>query len=167
MTSERGEPAGATVPIRAVTVESGSIAELGESAAALRRSAPAGAEVLEFPGGFVRPGFWDTHIHIARTGAAVRAGPLLYEARSVAEVVERLADFAGRHPELPAIVARAGCLDERVLAEGRLPRTWTAPRAPDRSRWWTSTSSCSTPGPRRRSRPCLPGRTGRCGSTAS
>jgi len=121
-------PAG-SAPVRAVAIAGGCIAALGASAEEVRRSAPAGAEVLGFPGGFVRPGFWDTHIHIARTGAAARFGPMLYEARSIAEMVERLADFARRHPKLPAIVARAGCLDERVLAEGRLPAAEDLDRA--------------------------------------
>mgnify|MGYP002345543673 CR=1 FL=1 len=115
-----------------MAVRGGRIAALGASAGEVRRAAPAGSEVLAFPDGFVRPGFWDTHLHIARTGAAALRGPLLYEARSVAEIVERLAEFAGRHPELPAVVARAGCLDGRVLAEGRLPETADLDRAESR-----------------------------------
>ena len=114
-------PASPARPVRAVAVKDGRIAALGGSIEELRPVAAPGVELLEFPEGLVRPGFWDTHLHIARTGAAARSGPLLYQARSVAGIVERLADFARRHPELPAVVARAGCLDERALAEGRLP----------------------------------------------
>jgi predicted amidohydrolase YtcJ len=108
--------------IRVVAVKGGRIAALGAG------PAPPGAERLEFPRGCVCPGFWDTHLHVAMTGAAV-AGPWLHDARSIREIVERLADHARQHPEAAVVVGRAANLDPATLAEGRLPTAADLDRA--------------------------------------
>jgi len=119
--ADTGSSGGIPQGISAVAVAGGKVAALGAGREEVARSAPAGAEVYAFPGCCVLPGFWDTHAHVARIGAAAAAGPLLYDVLSIKELVERLADFAGRHPEAEVISARAGNLDPAALAEGRLP----------------------------------------------
>ena len=115
-------------PIHALAVEAGRIAALGTDREAVAREARRGCEILHFPDGCVVPGFWDTHLHVASFGAAA-AGCLLYDAASIEQIVERLADHAGRHPELRVVVGHAGNLDPAVLAEGRLPTAADLDRA--------------------------------------
>ncbi len=103
-----------------VAVHEGRIAALGSSAAEVRAVAPAGAEVHEFPGACVLPGFWDSHVHVERVGVVSRSC-MLYQAGSVAEIQELLAAHAAEVPEREVICGRAGCLHPAMLAEGRLP----------------------------------------------
>ena len=118
--------------IRCVAVEAGKIAALGTEREAVARGAPAGAEVLHWPGGFVLPGLWDTHVHVAGVGEA-GAGCALYDARSIDEIVRRLGDHARRNSRAKVILARAANLDAATLAEGRLPTAADLDRAePDR-----------------------------------
>ncbi len=104
----------------AVAVANGRVIALGADRQAAARSAPPEAEVLDFPGACVLPGLWDTHVHVERVGQ-LRGGCLLYDARSIAEIVKRLSAFASARPEQAVIYGRAGCLHPAVLAEGRLP----------------------------------------------
>jgi predicted amidohydrolase YtcJ len=104
----------------AIAVQDGRVAALGASAADVRAAAADGAEVHEFPGAWVLPGFWDTHVHVERVGL-VSGGCLLYAAGSVAEVQELLAAHAREVPEREVIYGRAGCLHPAMLAENRLP----------------------------------------------
>ena len=106
--------------VRALAIKHGRVAALGASREEVARAAPRGAEVLDFAPGIVLPGFWDCHVHLASLGE-VTAGCWLYDAGSIREIVERIADFASRNPKAPAIAARAGNLEAAALAEGRLP----------------------------------------------
>lgn len=118
--------------ITTVAVKDGRLAGLGGDPEELRRRC-AGCEILSFPGRCLLPGFWDTHAHVERLGAAATSECMLYEVDSIAGLVGRLAEFAAGHPEYEAIRGRAGCLHPATLAEGRMPDRRDLDRAvPDR-----------------------------------
>lgn len=106
--------------IRAVAFKHGQITALGADRAAVDAAAPPGSTILDFPHACVLPGFWDTHVHVAAVGGTALACRL-YHARSIAEIVDRLAEHAARNPTRPVLAARAGNLDPAALADGRLP----------------------------------------------
>jgi predicted amidohydrolase YtcJ len=104
----------------AIAVADGRVVAIGADAAELRDAGAGGAEVFDFPGACLLPGFWDTHVHVERVGL-ISAGCMLYEASSVAGIQETLAAHAAAVPEREVIYGRAGCLHPAMLAEGRLP----------------------------------------------
>jgi predicted amidohydrolase YtcJ len=64
------------------------------------RSQFPGAEVVDLDGGFVAPGFVDSHIHLSATGLAF-TGLDLRPAISRAHCVQMIADHAAAHPGQP------------------------------------------------------------------
>ena len=64
------------------------------------RSQFPGADVVDLEGGFVAPGFVDSHIHLAATGLTV-SGLDLRPATSRAHCVQLVADYAAAHPRQP------------------------------------------------------------------
>jgi len=111
-----------------LAVKGGRIAALGASREEAEREAPAGSEILEFPHGWVRPGFWDCHVHVASLGATA-AGCWLYDARSIEEIISRVAQYASQNLEKPVVAGRAANVDAATLAEGRLPTAQDLDRA--------------------------------------
>lgn len=97
-------------------MEDGRVAAVG-SLEAVRRASPTGTDVVDLAGGLVVPGLADAHLHLGEI-ARERAGVDLGAVRSLAELRERLADYAQRHAT-PAIVGRG--LDLERLAERRWP----------------------------------------------
>jgi len=73
---------------------------------------------IDLAGAVVLPGIIDSHIHVAALGK-VSDSAFLYDARSIAEIIERLREHAGRTSG--AIIGRGGNFHESALAEGRLP----------------------------------------------
>lgn len=59
-----------------------------------------GAEVQDLDGGFVAPGFVDSHIHLTATGLTL-SGLDLRTAASRAQCIQLLADYAAAHPGQP------------------------------------------------------------------
>lgn len=64
------------------------------------RSQFPGADVEDLDGGFVTPGFVDSHIHLSATGLTL-SGLDLRPARSRAQCVRMIADYAAAHPGRP------------------------------------------------------------------
>jgi len=64
------------------------------------RSQFPGAEVVDLEGGFVAPGFVDSHIHLSATGLTL-SGLDLRSATSRAQCVQMVADYAAAHPGQP------------------------------------------------------------------
>jgi predicted amidohydrolase YtcJ len=64
------------------------------------RSQFPGAHVVDLDGGFVAPGFVDSHIHLAATGLTL-SGLDLRPATSRAHCVQMVADYAAAHPGQP------------------------------------------------------------------
>ncbi|MGO9386278.1 MAG: amidohydrolase [Mycobacterium sp.] len=64
------------------------------------RSQFPGADVEDLDGGFVTPGFVDSHIHLTATGLML-GGLDLRPARSRAQCVQMVADYAAAHPGEP------------------------------------------------------------------
>lgn len=58
------------------------------------------AEVEDLDGGFVAPGFVDSHIHLSATGLTI-SGLDLRPARSRAECLQMVADYSSAHPGQP------------------------------------------------------------------
>jgi predicted amidohydrolase YtcJ len=58
------------------------------------------AEVVDLDGGFVAPGFVDSHIHVTATGLTL-SGLDLRRATSPAHCVQMVADYAAAHPGQP------------------------------------------------------------------
>src|SRR5262249_59856814 len=58
------------------------------------------AEVVDLKGGFVAPGFVDSHIHLSATGLTL-SGLDLRPATSRAQCVQMIADHAAAHPGQP------------------------------------------------------------------
>jgi predicted amidohydrolase YtcJ len=82
----------------AMAVRDGVIAWLGSDD--VGRSQFPAAEVVDLDGGFVAPGFVDSHIHLSATGLTV-SGLDLRPATSRAHCVQLVADYAGGHPGQP------------------------------------------------------------------
>src|SRR6202040_129173 len=64
------------------------------------RSQFPGAEVEDLDGGFVAPGFVDSHIHLTATGLTL-SGLDLRPATSKAQCIQMVADYAAAHPGQP------------------------------------------------------------------
>ena len=64
------------------------------------RSQFPGAEVVDLEGGFVAPGFVDSHIHLSATGLTL-SGLDLRPATSRVQCVQMVADYAAAHPGQP------------------------------------------------------------------
>jgi predicted amidohydrolase YtcJ len=77
------------------------------------------AEVVDLDGGFVAPGFVDSHIHVTATGLTL-SGLDLRRATSPAHCVQMVADYAAAHPGQP--VWGHGW-DESAWPENRPPST--------------------------------------------
>lgn len=78
-----------------------------------------GADVEDLDGGFVAPGFVDSHIHLTATGLTL-SGLDLRPARSRAHCIQMVADYAAAHPGRP--VWGHGW-DESSWPENRPPST--------------------------------------------
>jgi predicted amidohydrolase YtcJ len=82
----------------AMAVRDGVIAWLGSDD--VGRGQFPDAEVVDLDGGFVAPGFVDSHIHLSATGLTV-SGLDLRPATSRAHCLQLVADYAGAHPGQP------------------------------------------------------------------
>ena len=82
----------------AIAVRGDVIAWLGSDD--VGRSQFPGAEVVDLDGGFVAPGFVDSHIHLSATGLTL-SGLDLRRAASRANCVQMVADYGAAHPGQP------------------------------------------------------------------
>ena len=82
----------------AMAVRDGLVAWLGSDE--VGRSQFPGAELVDLDGGFVAPGFVDSHIHVSATGLTL-SGLDLRAATSRAHCLQLVADFAAAHPGQP------------------------------------------------------------------
>lgn len=82
----------------AMAVRGGLVAWLGSDD--VGRGLFPGADVEDLDGGFVAPGFVDSHIHLTATGLTL-SGLDLRAARSRAQCIQMLADYAAAHPGRP------------------------------------------------------------------
>jgi predicted amidohydrolase YtcJ len=82
----------------AMAVRGGVVAWLGSDD--VGRNLFPGAAVEDLDGGFVTPGFVDSHIHLTATGLTL-SGLDLRAARSAAHCVQLVADYAAAHPGQP------------------------------------------------------------------
>ncbi len=80
----------------ALAIVAGRVAALG-SDADIRALAGPGTQVIDAGGRMVLPGFQDTHIHLQDSGQDYAQNADLSGARTVEELVETLAGFAGTH----------------------------------------------------------------------
>src|SRR3984885_11741228 len=81
-----------------MAVRDGVVAWLGSDD--VGRSQFPGADVEDLDGGFVAPGFVDSHIHLTATGLTL-CGLDLRPARSRAQCMQMVADYAAAHPGQP------------------------------------------------------------------
>ena len=82
----------------AMAVRDGLVAWLGSDE--VGRSQFPGADVVDLDGGFVAPGFVDSHIHLSATGLTL-SGLDLRAATSRAHCLQLVADYAAAHPGQP------------------------------------------------------------------
>ena len=82
----------------AMAVRDGVVAWLGSDE--VGRSQFPGAELVDLDGGFVAPGFVDSHIHVSATGLTL-SGLDLRGATSRAHCLQLVADYAAAHPGQP------------------------------------------------------------------
>lgn len=82
----------------AMAVRDGLVAWLGSDE--VGRSQFPGADVVDLAGGFVAPGFVDSHIHLSATGLTL-SGLDLRAATSRAHCLQLVADYAAAHPGQP------------------------------------------------------------------
>ena len=99
----------------AMAVRGGVVAWLGSDD--VGRGQFPGADVLDLDGGFVTPGFVDSHIHLSATGLTI-SGLDLRPATSRAHCLRMVADYAAAHPGQP------------VWGHGWDESTWPERRAP-------------------------------------
>jgi predicted amidohydrolase YtcJ len=110
----------------AIVVHGGRVVHVGDRQELVR------SHMVEerYPGSFIIPGLRDAHIHVVPY-AALMSGCSLKSATSMDDLIERLADFAGRRPEDASVVATR--FDDESLVERRLPTRVELDRAvPDR-----------------------------------
>ena len=101
----------------AIAVSKGTILAVGSDDQMEKLAGP-GARRINMAGAIVLPGLIDSHIHVSSVGQ-VSEMAFLYDARSIAEIVDRLKDHAQK--TRGAVVGRGGNFHESSLAEGRLP----------------------------------------------
>lgn len=101
----------------AVLVVGSKIAAVGHSAE-LRAKNPHAVE-RDGDSGWLLPGFHDCHVHLLSGGMALRQ-PALEEARSVAEIVALLADYARANPHGAWILGRGWKYD--IVPSGTFPK---------------------------------------------
>lgn len=76
-------------------------------------------EVVDLQGHTVLPGFNDAHIHLWKVGQLKTTIVDVREAESIPDLIDRMRQFADRHPDQPWIIARG--YHEHRLAEQRHP----------------------------------------------
>jgi predicted amidohydrolase YtcJ len=103
--------------VGAVGIVDGRVVATGTRDEALA-ACPAGTPELALPGTIV-PGLIDSHVHMLWGGRGTEELEV-GDAKSVAEVLERVRAFAAAHPERVWLAGRAG-IDPEFLAEGRFP----------------------------------------------
>jgi len=103
--------------VEAVAIAAGRVVATGSRSQALA-SVPAGTPTLELPGTVV-PGLVDSHVHMLWGGRASERLEVS-DAASVAELLQRVREFAAANPGSPWLAGTAG-LDPEDLAEGRFP----------------------------------------------
>jgi hypothetical protein len=103
--------------VAAVGIVDGRVVATGTRDEALAACPPGTAE-LALPGTIV-PGLIDSHVHMLWGGRGTEELEV-GDAKSVAEVLERLRAFAAAHPDREWLAGRAG-IDPEFLAEGRFP----------------------------------------------
>ena len=109
----------------AVAVKDGRFVAVG-SDAEVGALAGAGTRVVDLAGATVIPGLIDAHNHLLSTGLTLTQ-VLLYDCRSIPEIVDRVADRASATPPGRWIVGRGW--DESLLAERRHPTRHDLDRA--------------------------------------
>lgn len=123
-------PTASTQKVEALWVKAGKVAGSG-TLSQLQQQAGASAKLHDLQGKTLLPGFHDPHIHLWKVGDLLTYMLDLRGVRSIAEMQDRLREFAARHPERPWILARG--FNEANLAEGRMPDRYDLDRAvPDR-----------------------------------
>ena len=103
--------------VAAVGIVDGRVVATGSRDEALAACPPGTAE-LALPGAIV-PGLIDSHVHMLWGGRGTEELEV-GDAESVAEVLERVRDFAAANPGREWLAGRAG-IDPEFLAEGRFP----------------------------------------------
>ncbi len=102
------------------------------SSAEVRKRIPSSARVVDARGGFIAPGFIDSHIHFLQGGFAL-ASVQLRDARTPAEFTRRIAEHARRLA--PGTWITHGDWDHELWG-GELPRRdWIDAATPDRPVW--------------------------------
>ncbi|MDX2066773.1 MAG: amidohydrolase [Haliscomenobacter sp.] len=116
--------------VEAIWIKEEKVAGIG-SLMQLQSRAVGGVALQDLQGKTLLPGFHDPHIHLWKVGDLLTYMLDLRGVRSIAEMQERLREFAARHPERPWILARG--FNEANLTEGRMPDRYDLDRAvPDR-----------------------------------
>lgn len=103
----------------ALAVAGGRFLAVGEEATVLRLKGDA-TRLEDLQGRVVLPGLIDSHLHLDSVGRVLQDADL-YDARSIAEILEKLAAHARKLERAQAVVGRGDCFHPTSLAEGRLP----------------------------------------------
>ena len=123
-------PTASTQEVEALWIKDKKVAGSG-TLTQLQQQAGASTKPHDLQGKTLLPGFHDAHIHLWKVGDLLTYMLDLRGVNSIAEMLERLREFAARHPERPWILARG--FNETNLAEGRMPDRYDLDRAvPDR-----------------------------------
>ena len=105
----------------AVAIKSGHISAVGTNAAVLNLSS-AETRIVNMEGKTILPGFHDAHCHVLSFGMTLSMVPLgSRDVKSVADIVQRLSDRAGRLDDSPASWVIGQGYDQNTLSERRHP----------------------------------------------
>ncbi|HOY18743.1 MAG TPA: amidohydrolase [Haliscomenobacter sp.] len=116
--------------VEALWIKAGKVAGTGFLEPLLTHAGP-GVRHYDLQGKSLFPGFQDPHIHIWKVGDLLTYLLDLRGVRSIAEMQDRLRDFAAKNPQRPWILARG--FNEALMAEGRMPDRYDLDQAvPDR-----------------------------------
>lgn len=111
---------------RGVAVHDGSVVALDQAALALAGDA---RETVDLDGDVVLPGFGDGHVHPLWGGVEL-AGPAVRTARTVAEVVEVVRQYAAEHPDEEWV--QGGPYDPTLAPHGLFDARWLDEAVPQR-----------------------------------
>jgi predicted amidohydrolase YtcJ len=102
----------------AVLVKNGYITAVGDLAE-IEKKASKKAQIIDLEGQTLMPAFNDAHIHIWKVGDLLTFMLDLRGVKSVAEMQEKIADFAAKNPENAWILARG--FNEANFSDGEMP----------------------------------------------
>jgi predicted amidohydrolase YtcJ len=135
----------------ALAIRGSKVIAVGSEPEILRMCGPQ-TRTINAQGHLVLPGFTDSHIHFL-DGSLSLLGVILDDAKSLAEIVQRVKSYAAAHPELPWILGRGwqytvfpGTLPNKAALDEALPDRPVYLESFDGHTWWANSKALQLAG---------------------